>query len=178
MARRVALTLAYLGGLLFLLASAWTALGFELICLGGCDKSRIPELIVTMGLPYYGRLLLPGVAAMTIAWIICLAQLRRAQWSRMYRSVLFWPLLLAGLSGFGLVAVGLRPRRRLGRSRLRPVRVRMGDLSRLDGSALRRHSAHPSRRHHRDRRGPPAAARRIYAAGAESCTIASDANDR
>jgi hypothetical protein len=105
MARRVALTLAYLGGLLFLLASAWTALGFELICLGGCDKSRIPELIVTMGLPYYGRLLLPGVAAMTIAWIICLAQLRRAQWSRMYRSVLFWPLLLAGLSGFGLVAV-------------------------------------------------------------------------
>jgi hypothetical protein len=99
------LALAYLGGLLFVLASAWTALGFELICLGGCDKSGIPKTIVTVGLPYYARLLLPGVAAMVIAWTICLARLRRAHWSRLYRSVLVWPLLLAGLSVFGLVVV-------------------------------------------------------------------------
>ena len=94
MGRGVALALAYFGGVLFLLAGAWTVLGLEFICIGGCTPSAVPSRVLRVVIPYYAPLLLPGIVAMVIAWIICLVLLRRAQWRNWFRNALIAPVLI------------------------------------------------------------------------------------
>ena len=94
MGRGVALALAYCGGVLFLLAGAWTVLGLEFICFGGCAPSDVPSRVLRVVIPYYALFLLPGIVAMVIAWIICLVLLQRAQWRGWFRNVLFAPVLI------------------------------------------------------------------------------------
>lgn len=101
MARGVVLTLAYLGGALFFLEGAWTFLGIGLTCfLGGCnfvaDASR--------RFPYFALICLPGLVMIAVAWIVCLALLRRAGWRHWFSAVLIVPLLLMVIAAFGLGA--------------------------------------------------------------------------
>ena len=101
MARGVVLTLAYLGGVLFFLEGAWALLGVGLTCFGGgcdfvADASR--------RFPYFALVCLPGVAMITVAWIVCLALLQWAGWRQWFSAALIVPLLLAGVAAVGLVS--------------------------------------------------------------------------
>lgn len=80
MGRRLAPSLANLGGPLFLVASLWMALDLAIVCLGGCVSSDIAARVITWAIPAYPLYLLPGATTMLTAWIICLSLRRRAGW--------------------------------------------------------------------------------------------------
>ncbi|HEX5546258.1 MAG TPA: hypothetical protein VFX24_02555 [Ktedonobacterales bacterium] len=99
MTSRSVLTLGYFGLFLFALGAGWLLLGFAFICMLGCpDAANVPENI-TRGLSYFSRFTLPGLLLLAVAWVGCLALLRRAQ---LWRSLVV--LVAAPLAGIGLAA--------------------------------------------------------------------------
>ena len=103
MACRVVLALACVGAVLFFLASVWALLNLEFVCfLGACEPADAPNRVIGI-LPYFVPYLIPGMVFMTVAWIVCLILLRRAQWPGWFRMVFAAPLLIVLVSLFALM---------------------------------------------------------------------------
>ncbi len=100
---RLILALAHVGAVLFFLAGVWALLNLELVCfLGACEPAEAPNRVIGI-LPYFVPHLIPGMVFMTVAWIVCLILLRRAQWAGWFRVVFAAPLLIVLVSLIALM---------------------------------------------------------------------------
>jgi hypothetical protein len=102
MARRVVLAFAYVRAVLFFLAGIWALLDLEFVCLGGCEPASVPNRVIEL-LPHFVPFLLPGIVTMTVAWIVCLALLWRAQRQSRFRTVFAAPALTFLVSAISLI---------------------------------------------------------------------------
>lgn len=99
--RRVILALAYVGAILFILGGMWALMDLAFVCFGGCKPADVPNKVSGL-VPHFAPVLLPGIVIMTVAWVVCLTLLRRAQWQIWFRTVFAAPTLIFLVSALGL----------------------------------------------------------------------------